>query len=55
MSETREIMTRNVISESSFHSTEALKGHNIRDLPTVLLIRKKFVMGFIPSGSWGRQ
>lgn len=37
-----EIMTRNAISESSFHSTEALKGHNI-NLPTVTLIQKEFL------------
>lgn len=55
MSATHEIMTRNAISESSFHSTEALKGHNISDLPTVTLIRKEFVMVVIPSGSRGRQ
>lgn len=55
MSVTRKIMTRNAISESSFHSTEALKGHDINDLPTVTLIRKEFVMGVIPRGSWGRQ
>lgn len=55
MTETHEIMTRNAISESSFHSTEALKGHNISNLPTVTFIRKEFVMGVIPSESWGRQ
>lgn len=48
-------MTRNAISKFSFHSTEALKGHNITDLPTVTLIRKEFVMGVIPSRSWCRQ
>lgn len=55
MSVTSVIMTRGAISESSFHTTEAFKGHNVRDLLTLTLIRKEFVIGIIPNGSWDRQ
>lgn len=55
MSVTSVIMTRGAISESSFHSTEAFKGHNIRGLLTLTLIRKDFITGVTPNGSWDRQ
>lgn len=55
MSVTSVIITKGTISESSFHNTEAFKGHNIKDPLTLTLIRREFVMLIIRNRSWDRK
>lgn len=49
------ITSSDAISESSFHSTDAFKGHSIVNLLTITLIRKEFVIVLIPNESSNRQ